>query len=205
MFRSAYSRAYQYGVLPLRETASDTDYEPQQRFLQWSDEQLQRIRVVLQRLTALRIQNADDVEDLVQETMLTMMTKCPQCDLKKGLLVWSMGILRKKIGNYYRRSHRAASLIEQSVQFDSIDQALTPQSPEAIVRYTELRALIDQILEGLPQHEQQAMNMLLAGMAPSRIVERLRPVRYQNVINRLYRGRQKIQRELSKLGYSPNR
>ena len=204
MFRFAYNRAYDYGVLPLRETAPDVPDESQPKLFPWSDQQLAQIRVVLRRLTALRIQNADDVEDIVQETMLTMMTKGPQCDLKKGLLVWSMGILRKKIGNYYRKAHRA-SQNEQSIPIDSVGHAPTPQSPEAMVRYAELRSLIEQILTGLSPHEQQAMNMLLAGMAPSRIVERLHPERYQNVINRLYRGRQKIQRELSKLGYNPNR
>jgi hypothetical protein len=82
---------------------------------------------------------------------------------------------------------------------------LAAQSPEAKVEYAELRLLIGKILTGLTQTEQQAIGMLLAGMAPSRIVERLHPERYQNVINRLYRGRHKLQRELSKYGYGPRK
>ncbi|HYK89725.1 MAG TPA: sigma-70 family RNA polymerase sigma factor [Acidobacteriota bacterium] len=206
MFHYAYSCACRYGVLPFRETAPDPGYEPQTRSTDWSDEQLARIRLVLQRLTALRIQNAEDVEDLVQETMLTMTLKCPQGELKKGLLVWSMGILRKKIGNYYRKAQRYASLNERTIALDSAFRGtLSAQSPEAKVHYFELRLLVEKILGGLPPQEQQAVGMLLAGMAPSRIVERLHPERYQNVINRLYRGRHKLQRELSRHGYGPGK
>jgi RNA polymerase sigma factor (sigma-70 family) len=204
VFLIAYRNACRYGIFALRETAHETGYEPQQRLSSWSNEQLGQIRLVLQRLTALRIQNADDVEDLVQETMLTMTMKCPQEDLRKGLLVWSMGILRRKIGNYYRKVHRSASLSEHGVSMDPMsEQPPQPQSPEASVAYAELRSLVDEILEGLPSGERQAVGMLLAGLAPSRIVEQLHPERYQNVINRLYRGRQKLQRKLSKYGYGP--
>lgn len=205
MFHFAYSCVYDYGVLPLRETASDNGCETQPRLNDWSDEQLAQIRLVLQRLTALRIQNSEDVEDLVQETMLTMALKCPQGELKKGLLVWSMGILRRKIGNYYRKAHRYASLNEQDASSASaVRQGLEPQSPEARVQYRELRMLVDKIIAGLTQPERQAIRMLLAGMAPSRIVEELHPERYQNVINWLYRGRHKLQRELARYGYGPH-
>jgi RNA polymerase sigma factor (sigma-70 family) len=204
VFHFAYSCACHYGLLALRETARETDCEPHPNLSAWNDDQLGHIRLVLQRLTALRVQNADDVEDLVQETMLTMTMKCPQGDLRKGLLVWSMGILRKKIGNYYRKAHRSAPLSEHLVSTDpAIEHSLRPQSPEASVAYTELRNLVDGILAELPSRERQAVGMLLAGMAPSRIVEQLYPERYQNVINRLYRGRHRLQRELSKYGYGP--
>src|SRR5262245_44132029 len=73
-------------------------------------EELARIRMVLRKLTALRIENPEDAEDLVQETLLTMTEKCPEIELRKGLLVWGMGILRKKVGNYYRRVQRYSAL-----------------------------------------------------------------------------------------------
>ncbi len=206
MFDSTYRFAREYEVLFLRETAPDSAFESQPVPGDWNGEELAQVRLVLHRLTALRIQNAEDVEDLVQETMLTMMQKCPRQGLKKGLLVWGMGILRKKIGNYYRRSNRCTSLNEQLVASDdAVRRALAPQSPEAKVRYAELRALIGRILADLTPYERQATTMLLAGMEPFRIVERLHPERYQNVINRLYRGRQKLQRGLSKYGYGPDR
>ena len=195
MFHFVYTCACCYGVLPLWETAPE--YEPLPLLTNWSDEQLAHIRLVLQRLTALRIENADDGEDLVQETLLTMAKKCPQEELKKGLLVWSMGILRKKIGNYYRKAQRYAALDEDA----AARKKLAPPSPEDWIRYSELLALIQHTLTGLPPQERQVMDLLLAGQPASRIAELLYPERYQNIINRLYRGRHKLQRELAKHGY----
>lgn len=201
MLHLACGYAYYYGVLPLRETAPD--YEPQPGINDYSDEQIAQIRLVLQRLTAVRVQNADDAEDLVQDTMLTMTMKCPPEELKKGLLVWSMGILRKKIGNYYRKAQRYASLSEYAIS--NLPLARRALTPDARVRYVELRVLVDRILRGLPPQERQVMDLLLAGLPASRIAELLHTERYQNIINWLYRGRRKLQRELSKYGYGPRR
>ena len=81
----------------------------------WSDQEIASIRNVLHRLTALRVMNAEDAEDLVQDTFLTMAMKCPEIELEKGLLIWSMGILRKKVGNYYRKAQRTAGPTPQPV------------------------------------------------------------------------------------------
>ena len=202
MFHFAYACAVDHWDCQIRETAPDYESpESPSLLIEWSEEQLSKVRVVLQRLTALRIENADDGEDLVQETMLTMLKKCPREELKKGLLVWGMGILRKKIGNYYRKTQRYTALDENSVA----RKKLAPPSPEAWIRYFELLSLIRQVLEGLPLQEREVMDLLLAGLPASQIAERLHPERYQNVINRLYRGRQKLQRELAKHGYALRR
>jgi RNA polymerase sigma factor (sigma-70 family) len=195
VFHFDYTCAYRYGVLPLRETAAE--YEPQQSLSKWSDEQLAHVRLVLQRLTALRIENADDGEDLVQETLLTMTMKSPQEELKKGLMVWSMGILRKKIGNYYRKAQRDTALDENV----TARRKPGPPSPEDRARYSELLALVQRTVAGLPPQERQVMDLLLAGLPASRIADLLYPERYQNIINRLYRGKHKLQKELAKHGY----
>jgi hypothetical protein len=48
------------------------------------------------------------------------------------------------------------------------------------------------------------MELLLAGLEPGEIVRHLHPERYQNVINRLHRGRKKLAKELAKYGYGPH-
>jgi hypothetical protein len=45
---------------------------------------------------------------------------------------------------------------------------------------------------------------LIAGHDSGEIVKQLHPERYQNVINRIYRGRKKIAKELAKFGYGPD-
>ncbi len=172
---------------------------------EWTDDEISAIRRVLFKLTALRILNPTDAEDLVQDTLLTMITKCPGSELEKGLLVWSMGILRKKVGNYYRKTRRFAYFSDQ----DSIDQKLIGElsvniSPEAEMFHEELQGLIKEAIAQLPSDQRQPIELLIAGLNSGEIVKKLHPERYQNVINRIHRGRKKLAKELAKYGYGPN-
>lgn len=186
-----------------------SESSPQQeyglRHGQWTDDEIASIRVVLQKLTSIRILNSNDAEDLVQDTLLTMFTKYPERGLEKGLLIWGMGILRKKVGNYYRKTQRYASLSEQEIcTGQRIQESLIATSPELKVFHEELQGIVNETLGLLPPSQRQAMELLLEGLNSREIVRQLYPERYQNVINRLYRGRQKLAKELAKYGYGPN-
>ncbi len=168
----------------------------------WNNDEIAHIRRVFQKLVALRVQNDHDAEDLVQEALLTMVAKYPENSLEKGLLVWGMAILRKKVGNYYRR-------IKRYVPFDDRDFELgfrtrereMSASAESRLRLNELHALIDRILEGFVPQERVILELHLAGLRTQEIASELRPERYQNVVNRLYRGRKRLARELRRYGY----
>jgi RNA polymerase sigma factor (sigma-70 family) len=194
----------EYRSLLVSEGSDLHEYELGQRRLEWVEEEIAAIRVVLQRLTAARVMNSNDAEDLVQDTLLTMIMKHPGSELEKGLLVWSMGILRKKVGNYYRRAQRYAALNPQKIcARECVQQSMLTFSPEVKVFHEELQRIIDETLAQLPAPQRQAMELLIAGHDPGEIVKELYPERYQNVINRLYRGRQRLAKELAKHGYGP--
>lgn len=171
---------------------------------QWSDDEIATIRVALRRLTATRIPNRNDVEDLVQDTLLTMIKKRPGCELQKGPLVWSMGILRRKVGNYYRKSQRLSLLVEKDGRNRELaNQSAPAASPEVALFHEELESIVRESLEQLPSGQRQAMELVLAGFDSGEIVKRLHPERYQNVINRIHRGRKRLALELAKYGYGP--
>jgi RNA polymerase sigma factor (sigma-70 family) len=173
--------------------------------LELTEEKIAAIRAVLQKLSTIRVLNPTDAEDLVQDTLLTMLTKYPGNELEKGLLIWSMGILRKKVGNYYRKAQRYTCLSEQASGEQSVLQGLTAAtSPEAKFLHEELKSIIRQTLLHFPPLQRQAMELLLAGLNSGEIVKHLHPERYQNVINHIFRGRQKLAKELAKFGYGPN-
>jgi len=172
--------------------------------VEWTDDEIASIRIVLQKLTALRIMDAMDAEDLVQDTLLTMILKCPANELEKGLLVWSMGILRKKVGNYYRKAQRCAWLKEQESYAQQWIRQSKQSSPEKRMVQEELRGIVERILEQLPPAQRAAMELLVAGFDAGEIAEKLHPERYQNVMNHLYRGRKRMAKELAKYGYGPN-
>ena len=164
----------------------------------WSGEEIERVRNVLRKLTALRIGNEADAEDLVQETLLTMTLKCPERGPDKGLLIWSMGILRKKIGNYYRKTRRYVPM--ECAHAGNGAHAIP--SPELRYFQRELAALVNRILKDFPERERTPLKLCLAGLATREIAEALLPERYQNVVNRLFRGRRKMARQLAVYGYS---
>ncbi len=195
----------EYEPFLVSESSPQREYGLRQGQFDWTDDEIAAIRVVLQKLTSIRIMNSNDAEDLVQDTLLTMLTKYPERGLEKGLLIWTMGILRKKVGNYYRKAQRYASLGEQELHNGQrIQESLIATSPELKVFHEELKRIVDEILTRLPPSQRQAMELLLAGLDSGEIVKQLQPERYQNVINRLYRGRQKLAKELAKYGYGPN-
>jgi RNA polymerase sigma factor (sigma-70 family) len=165
-----------------------------------TDDEIEAIRIILKKLTSIRIMNSSDVEDLVQETLLTMISKHPGAELAKGPLVWSMGILRRKVGNYYRKSQRHTPLDEKTTP---TRQRISAASPEGKVFHEELKAIVDEALTQIPPFQRQALELMIAGLNAREITEELHPVRYQNVINRLHRGRKKLAEALAKYGYGP--
>ena len=184
------------------ETAPQERYEPRLRRCNRTEDELGAIRIVLQKLAALRILNSNDAEDLVQDTLLTMIVKYPETNVEKGLLVWSMGILRKKVGNYYRKVQRYASLnMQEASDQEWTHHTMLVASPEVKVRYEELRTLVETIVAGFPPLQRRAMELLLTGLGAGEIAGQLQPARYQNVINHLHRGRRRLGKELAKYGY----
>ena len=205
MYTAAYVRLESESLF-VSEGSSQEDYNAEPVRPEWKDDEIALIRTVLQRLTALRITNATDAEDLVQDTLLTLISKNPSNELQKGLLVWSMGILRNKVGNYYRRIRRGSRQRENEAYVQqSLRQSRLAVSPERRLVLEELHSIVERTLTQLPPPQRAAMELLLAGFDAGEIARKLHPERYQNVINHLFRGRRKIARELAKYGYGPNR
>ena len=194
----------EYASLYVSESSPCKEYAAAPSLPEWTNEEIAAIRIVLQKLSTIRIMNANDAEDLVQETLLTLIAKCPKATLEKGPLVWSMGILRKKVGNYYRKVQRYATLGDKEPELQQqIAQSCAAVSPEVNIFHDELRGLVNETLSQLPSAQRQAIELLIGGLNPGEIVNQLYPERYQNVINRLHRGRKKLAQELAKYGYGP--
>jgi DNA-directed RNA polymerase specialized sigma24 family protein len=182
------------------EKSSLKEYSVESKQFIWTDDEIAAIRDALKRLTKIRILNTNDAEDLIQETLLTMINKQPGRILEKGPLVWSMGILRKKVGNYYRKIQRYAPLSEGERSTQKLWVTLTPESR---MLYKELETIVDVALSQLPDSQRRALELMIAGFNTGEIVRELHPERYQNVINRLYRGRKKLMGSLTRYGYGP--
>ena len=168
----------------------------------WTDEELSRIRRELRKLTALRVPNAADAEDIIQDTLLTLIHSCPRECLEKDPIAWSAGVLRNKIGNYYRKGRYRAKreTVETEIRHDR-PQSGTTVSPERDLLQEELRNIIAGAVESLPRAQKTAIKMLIAGLKPGEIAAKMSPERYQTVINHLHRGRKKLAQELTRHGF----
>lgn len=198
---SMLSRLYPSFESVASELCSEVRMPPAAELGQLSFDELTHMRQVLQRLTALRVDNPHDVEDIVQETLLTMTVRCSGIDLEKSVLIWGMGVLRRKVGNYYRRAQRRSGLDFELFDPDTANTPWIGPSPESTLRHAELQALLRALLTRFPVGEKAVMELLLAGLPTSEIVERLHPERYQNVVNWVHRGRRRLLRELARYGY----
>ena len=168
----------------------------------WTEDELSHIRRELSKLTAVRIRNAADVEDIVQDTLLTLIRSCPGEELEKGPLVWSMGVLRNKIGNYYRKARYQAGSEEKEEKLEQCPAETADMvSPEETLINEELISVISGTVERLPQAQKTAMKMLIAGLRPHEIAKKMPQERYQTVINYLHRARKKLARELTQYGF----
>jgi Mg/Co/Ni transporter MgtE len=73
---------------------------------------------------------------------------------------------------------------------------------EADLHYAELCSVVDNILRKLPAGEHKAIWLYLTGAQTGEIVSLMSPERYQNIVNRIHRGRKKLVRELARYGYA---
>ena len=198
MSHRSYFFRWNFEACHVCETIPDGGFSPTPSAPKWSCEEITRVRNVLRKLTALRVDNEADAEDLVQETLLTMTLKCPESGPDKGLLIWSMGILRKKIGNYYRKARRYVPI---ECARPAEGERVLP-SPERRYLQRELASLVARILSEFPEREREPIRLSLAGLPTHQIARALLPERYQNVVNRLFRGRRKMARQLALYGYA---
>jgi RNA polymerase sigma factor (sigma-70 family) len=185
----------------IAEKSSLPDYGVDPEQSAWTNDEIAAIRAALKKLTAIRIFNSNDAEDLIQETLLTMISKQPGKVLEKGPLVWGLGILRKKVGNYYRKIQRYEPLGVEELLGQKLRITTTP---EAGIFHDELKLIVEEVLSQFPDSQRRALELMVAGCDTGEIAKALYPERYQNVINRLYRGRKKLVEALARYGYKPS-
>ena len=203
MYKPAYT-IQEYKIFFIAENSNNGEHPPIPERLKLSNDEISAIRTALQKITRRRIPDVDDAEDLVQDTLLTMITRHPGHELEKGLLVWCQGILRNKVGNYYRKSRRHSFLKGQGPAPEQNNRtAPVITSPEITASNNELQSIIQEKISSFPSSIRQVMELLVSGLEAGEIADRLHHEPYQNVINRLYRGRKRLARELIRCGFGP--
>jgi len=100
---------------------------------------------------------AQDVEDIVEEVMLTMLQKYKTEEFPYGFMAWMNKIVWNKVGDYFRKEKRHAhsDINEESLEGDS------ENSPEQIVVTKELNELIHGALKRMHNPCKEIMKALI--------------------------------------------
>ncbi|MCA0243597.1 MAG: sigma-70 family RNA polymerase sigma factor [Proteobacteria bacterium] len=112
---------------------------------------LRRIAARLRAFLRRRLQRLpDDVEDLVQETLLALHTQRGTYDAALPVSAWVLAIARHKLVDLWRRRGRQEALHEP---LDDVDESLLA----ADVREGSAHRDLDQLLQTLPQAQRAAI------------------------------------------------
>lgn len=170
----------------------------------WPDKELGRIERQMRRVARRRVDNDHDAEDLVQETFLTMLQKYPGHELRKGLQVWGNGILRNKIGNFYKRARRESSTRNHRGRRPAPPPSQScSESPDVPLLYSDLRLLLRRLMSDFDPAARAVMEMFFEGLKAAEIGSFMQTQPYQTLVSKLHRGRRTLGRRLSRFGYRP--
>ncbi len=139
---------------------TDDDFETQLKPLWWraqaGDEAayrecLSRIAVRLRGYLRRRMQGwPDEVEDLVQETLLALHLQRGTCVPEVPVTAWVLAVARHKLVDLWRRRGRRDALHDP---IDDVDEQLLAAAPEE----GEARHDLEQLLESLPAAQRTAI------------------------------------------------
>jgi RNA polymerase sigma factor (sigma-70 family) len=176
---------------------------PRQQLPLFGDEGIADLRRELHRRAVRRVVNRTDVEDIVQDALLDVVRQSRHIAAKQCPRAWCMGILRNKVGNYYRKHrlerHHAGEGDAPPPRLDAPPPRMPP-SPEDELLRKELEEVVAAAIDRLPRMQRLVMELSIDGAGPGEIARDMAPARYQSVINHLHRGRRRLALDLERYG-----
>ena len=142
----------------------------------------------------------DVAEDLVQETFLAAWRGRDSFDGLSQRGTWLVGILRRKIADYYRAGGRATTpaadelLTSEGTLFDDRGKWVHPprrwmRSPEKAAEDAEFWQVMNDCMSDMPGHLSQAFELREIGLATTDEICTLAKITPKNLSVRLHRAR----------------
>ncbi len=99
--------------------------------------------------------HADHTEDVVHEALEVVLAKYRALDRDRGLLLWSLTVLRNVIGNHYQAQRRSTAQTVQVEDWRTVPAAALSEDPTADLGATEmadrLQTAIDELARRSPR------------------------------------------------------
>ena len=130
-----------------------------------------------------RIKDKDEAQDLVQDTMVKMLTKLPQLKSSEKLVPWMYQIARNTVNDYYRK--KRPDYLEEKFQVErseKLDDDLTIQFAQCIIP----------MIHQLPETYREAIYLTeIKGLTQKEMGTHL-GISHAGAKSRVQRGREKL-------------
>jgi len=173
---------------------------------QWVD----KFGDALFRYAVAKVPSREVAEDLVQETFLAALKARQSFRGESSQQTWFLGILRRKIVDYFRRQARESKLTEAGVD-KAIQESMPhrhgiwchpslpwPTDPQRVLEQQEFQAVLDDCISQLPSSLAAAFQLREAEGADFQAVCKKLGISSSNLSVRLYRARLSLRRCLEK-------
>ncbi len=107
-----------------------------------------------------------EVDDLLQETFLTITAKASNFEIGTNFVAWSMTIARFKVKEHFRKSQKAELLLG-----DDIMESLIDEAPEVVADDSQIRALKKCLQNLSPSVQKMLSQRYEDGMKPEKIAQ----------------------------------
>jgi RNA polymerase sigma factor (sigma-70 family) len=138
-----------------------------------------------------------NAEDIVQETLEILFRDYKQVEFSAGFLQYAFGILRNKIGDYFRKKEReeVMNIPLEAGRFVNSEQL------ENVIDANELREFIIKSLVKLNFESQRIIYALMEGYSAGGMIGILGKIPRGTLDNKIYRVRKELKKLLLKEGY----
>jgi len=138
-----------------------------------------------------------DAEDIVQETLEILYRNFKQVKFSAGFLQYAFGILRNKIGDYFRKKERE-EVMKRPIEAGEL---VNGEQPEDIIDADELRELIIKVLTKTNFESQRIIYALMEGYSAGGMIGILGKIPRGTLDNKIYRIRKELKKLLLKERY----
>jgi len=152
----------------------------------------QKYQARLRKFIARKIENSQDVEEILQESLISAVDCLPLYSHKSSFFTWLCGIARHEIADFYRKKRIKTFLFSHFPFLENLAfEALTPDEK---LEKEELRKEVRKVLGALIEGYQEVLRLkYIEGISVNQIAKKLR-ITFKAAESRLSRARESFKK-----------
>lgn len=120
---------------------------------------LKDICPLLRKIIAPRVNIATDIEDIVQEILLSIHKALPTYDPKRAVIPWLTAIVKFRLTDYLRKLYRRSEH-QADISYEEIEQTYSNKEDKPVTASDKRSEYIEEGLKALPEKQQEIMKLI---------------------------------------------